>query len=157
MPNDKIVVSAAMPLMIGTLPDLRHLYPHNMPNRDLLAECQIAYTATSARHLTEHHPARIPWVERHTDIISQAIESPELVGRNLVYQPKFLQYRLELVCRIPYCTGKNNHVQVVISLPRTSGGNDAEICTIYPARECRFYTIDGNGNLLLKPDLIFAK
>jgi hypothetical protein len=139
--------------LLGNMPDVRNLYNPETPGIEQISGCPVIYPPTASLHLTEDHPKRIEWLECHVRLICKTIQSPSIISSKPVLHAKHNRYRLTLISRIPGEMERNNHLVVVVSLPKPHE-ETAHVCTIFGARATYIYTRNNFGELELKPEYI---
>lgn len=133
---DKINFRSVEYQYVTDLGDIAGTYPVDNPGLRYVTKRPVIYNKYSASHLTdEQHRLRISWLESNQSNITRAIESPEIIERNLRLRSDGFYSSTQIVELQRQIGSERKFLAIAISLSKNlTGIGWHQITTIYPIK-----------------------
>jgi hypothetical protein len=131
--------------------DLRHLYSPSEAGHLYARSAPVAGLEETLERLARHHPHLAGWLAENRALIETAIQSPQIVYRQLPYRSSVGHYLQMYAMSHPF--QHNRYVVVTLSLanlPGEMGSAYHKLVRVFPARFDYFWTRNGDGVWQLK-------
>jgi len=136
-------LASGAPQVVGLLHDLSLPYPAGTPGAELLSCRPVLLERHGLEHLLADHPERQTELPAHWATIRRAVESPDIVSRDLTYKSRMGHWTVSLAAVVEGLPGRYMVVVISLAAPDVPGEHTYhQVITAHPARRGYFYRRD---------------